>query len=509
MKNVNFFLLFFLVFAGFQLQAQQVRYVDMVFDDYEVETQIYGNNYTVLTVPITGSTTLRPLLMDIYSPPAEDMETERPVVLYFHTGNFLPHPENGSTGGTMKDSTVVEIASRLARMGYVCGVVDYRKGWNPLASTQEERTNTLINAAYRGVQDARTAVRFLKKSVAEEGNPYGVDTTRIAAWGQGTGGYISFATTTIDEYLDIVLPKFIGQDITGDGNPDPMVLQPIHGNPDATSLGINPLNGDTLCLPNHTEGYGSDFDLCVNMGGALGDTSWIDEGDNPFISFHVPTDPFAPYTEGILIVPTTNEQVVEVQGSYLVAQKANDLGINDIFVMAEIDDAVTDVANSRNDGLEGLYPLLGSNPLDSGPWEWWNPETNVNHENGIQTNPDMSAEKARTYIDTIMAYYAPRACAALALPCSPLGTDDNLLNADQVGLVTAPNPATEVVYLQTNPEYPITDMLLYDMSGRLVQSQFNISENDIEIRRQDLSSGMYFARLRFEEGMLVQKIVFK
>jgi hypothetical protein len=508
MKKINLILMLLIAAATLQLQAQE-RYLDMIFDDFEVETRSYGANVTVLTVPVTGEVTLRPLAVDIYTPPAEDMETNRPLVLYFHTGNFLPYPANNGTGGTMKDSTVVEVASRLARMGYVCGVVDYRKGWNPLAATQEERTNTLINAAYRGVQDSRTAVRYFKRTVAEEGNPWGVDTTRIVAWGQGTGGYISFASATIDQYPDIVLPKFIGQDITGDGQPDPMVLLPIHGDPDGTTFGINPASGDTLCVPNHV-GYGSEFDLAVNMGGALGDTSWLDASDPPFISFHSPTDAFAPYTEGILIVPTTNEQVVEVQGSYLVAQKANQLGLNDIFVTANFQDEITMIANSRNDGLNGLYPLTGLIPTDSGPWDWWDPATNVNHETGIMLNPNMSPERARTYIDTIMAYYAPRACAALFLPCSPVGTQEALLDAKEVGLIVAPNPAIEEVRLQTNAAYPVKDLLLYDISGRLVQTQFNLSENNIVIPREDLPSGMYFARLRFEDkGSLVQKIIFK
>ena len=43
-------------------------------------------------------------------------------------------------------------------MGYVVASIDYRTGWNPLAATQSERTYQLINAAYRGVQDARTAL---------------------------------------------------------------------------------------------------------------------------------------------------------------------------------------------------------------------------------------------------------------------------------------------------------------------------------------------------------------
>lgn len=508
MKKFNIMLSFLLVAAFSQLNAQE-RYVDEIFDDFQVMTnQVYGENVTVLTVPVTGSPTLRPLVTNVYMPPASDTETQRPLVLYFHTGNFLPFPQNGGTGGTVSDSTVIEIASRLARMGYVCAVVDYRKGWNPLAETQEARTNTLINAAYRGVQDSRTALRFFKRTVAEEGNPFGVDTTRTVAWGQGTGGYISLATATIDSYVDIVLPKFIGQDITGDGNPDPMVLLPIHGDPDGTTVGVNPLTGDTLSVPNNL-GYGSKFDLCVNMGGALGDTSWLDASDPPFISYHVPTDPFAPYTEGILIVPTTGEQVVEVQGSYLVAQRANALGNNDIFELADINDAVTTVADSRNDGLEGLFPLIGTGgPLDSSPWDWWDP-SNVNHQNGLMTNPDMSPQKARTYIDSIMAYYAPRACAALALPCSTVGTKEALLKADAVGLVVAPNPATEEVRLQTNQEYPIQDIMVYDMSGRLVQTQFNVFNNNATIYRQNLPQGMYLARMRFDGGVLVQKIIFK
>lgn len=100
------------------------------------------------------------------------------------------------------------------------------------------------------------------------GNPFGVDTSRIVAWGQGTGGYVSMAAATMDSYLDIVLKssnKFIGPDVTGDGLPDPYVLPPIHGDIYGTSYGIHPVTKDTLSLPNHV-GFSSDFQLCVNMG---------------------------------------------------------------------------------------------------------------------------------------------------------------------------------------------------------------------------------------------------
>ena len=43
--------------------------------------------------------------------------------------------------------------------------------------------------------------------------------------------------------------------------------------------------------------------MAVNMGGALGDSTWLDAGQAPIVSFHVPTDPFAPYECGIVNVP--------------------------------------------------------------------------------------------------------------------------------------------------------------------------------------------------------------
>ena len=77
-----------------------------------------------------GGSTRQPLRAQFYSPDG-DTETKRPLVIYLHTGNFIPFSFNGSCGGTVKDSSNVEIATRLAKMGYVVAVVEYRQGWLP------------------------------------------------------------------------------------------------------------------------------------------------------------------------------------------------------------------------------------------------------------------------------------------------------------------------------------------------------------------------------------------
>lgn len=516
----------------------QTRYVDEMFSDVTVTSNVpYGQNYTVLTWATTGSTTLQPLVMDFYEPTG-DTETERPLVIVLHTGNFLPNPQNGSTTGTMRDSFVVEVATRLAKMGYVAAVADYRLGWNPTAPTQEERALGLIQAAYRGIQDTRTCIRYFKQDYAMNNNSWGVDTSRITVFGQGTGGYISLGTANLDDYNEVLIPKFITQGPTG--QPVPMVIEAINGDIYGTSFGMIPtglgfpFEGDTLSVPNHV-GYSSDYQLTVNVGGALGDTSWMDVNSTPMISFQTPKDPFAPYMEDILIVPTTGDLIVEVQGAGIVIPKANDLGVNDVMKSAFYNDGFTTAANAINGGNEGLYPMYRPtypNPTDptspiteGSPWDWWDatywsqiphpscpagaPTSVCNfHVINSINNPDMSATKARTYIDTIIGYFAPRACAVLDLPCSTVSTEP-IVERNDVQILVAPNPAYEYVRFTSQAGKQILGVELYDINGRLLQNHNNINQVQFDLRRNGLTAGMYIAKVRFEDGITSERIMFE
>ena len=315
-----------------QMDAQ-VRYLNEVFTDVNVTTDVlYGQNVTVLPLLQGAPPSAQPLVCDIYEP-AGDTETDRPLMIYIHTGNFLPQYLNGSAVGTKSDSVAVELCSRYAKMGYVVASIDYRLGWNPTAATQSERTYQLINAAYRGVQDARTAVRFFRKSEAESGDPYGIDADKIGYLGEGTGGYVSYAASTISDYNDIILDdnglpiaKF-WTGTPGEADYIPMVIEAVNGDPEAITDGYAPAGvfgpePVQLCMANHV-GYSSDVSFQMNLGGALGDLNWLDSGDPAMISFQTPVDQFAPYTTGVLVVPTTRENVVEVSGAYDIHAEIN------------------------------------------------------------------------------------------------------------------------------------------------------------------------------------------
>ncbi len=535
MKQLNAFFFTILLFFGVSsvLQAQQ-RYIDEVFTDVNVTYDVtYGVNATVLYLSTVGEAIPEPLVMDVYEPANDDL-TERPLIVLVHTGNFLPQPAFCQVVGRRDEEFIVEMANRLARMGYVVAVIDYRYGWNPLAQTQEERVYTLINAAYRGIQDLRTCFRFFRKDAAENGNTFGVDVNRFAAMGDGTGGYITLAAAALDDYNELLISKFI---IEIGGLPIPMVIETINGDINGTSVGIAPAGspypeGDTLCYPNHV-GYSSDFSLSVNLGGAMGDTSWIDENTVPIISFHNPYDSFAPYMEDILIVPTTGDLIVEVQGSYTVQAKMAELGINDVFANESWVDEYSARANELNNGLDGLFPIeylpqvnaIGDTVSVPSPWRWWDPTDWVDvyctlvqppgpdlATQAAAGDPNMSPERGMAYTDTIIAYFAPRACLALDLGCDLgdfVSSTAELIQQESVGLSISPNPADGIAELTTFADRPMQDILLYDAQGRLVQSHFEINNNRFALHRGELAPGMYIARIRFAEGTVAAKLLFK
>ena len=169
------------------LEGQNTPYLDEIFTDVNVEYNIvYATNISVLQ----GTPDTIPLVMDVYTP-AGDMNTERPTVIYIPTGSFLPPYINGRVTWGKSDSPAVEICTRLAKRGYTAISASYRLVWNPVSADQAILTGTFLQAVYRGIQDIRSCIRFLRKTIAEEGNPYGIDNDRIVAWGQATGGYLA------------------------------------------------------------------------------------------------------------------------------------------------------------------------------------------------------------------------------------------------------------------------------------------------------------------------------
>lgn len=101
-------------------------------------------------------------ILDIYLP--ENCSGPYPVIAHFHGGAFMI--------GTQRDDNLRPMLRGLSR-GYAVVSVQYRM-------SGEARFPALI-------WDAKAAIRFIRANAEK----YGLDSSRIAAWGPSAGGYIS------------------------------------------------------------------------------------------------------------------------------------------------------------------------------------------------------------------------------------------------------------------------------------------------------------------------------
>ena len=540
---------------AFAASSSAQRYLTEVFSDANVTITndvIYGTNIDFLTSnfaspdvpanvtelqtavtlgnpipaayfdPTDGSTAVKVtnVRMDVYQPSQGiDPEMQRPLVVYVHTGDALPPPINGSPNGTRKDSTAVESCKRMARRGYVAVSMSYRLGWNPLAATELERRGSLLNAIYRALHDVRQCVRNMKANATT----YRINPNKIVVIGEGTGGYISLAHTTLDEGAELFIEKF---------RPDPFNANVSFV--DTLQVGdLEGFNGQlTLYRPN---GETSETQFCVNMGGALADTSWLAPGDAPMVAFHTVFDPFAPFTEGIVIVPTTGGPVVPVQGSNLFMELVNEYGNNASFASLPSTNPFTNRARALygttqthgansvliNTNVEGLFPLVRPQwpapaQEEASPWQWWDPNSAIAqtvviagpppitaHQASSASNPDMSPTKGRAYLDTVMGYMNPRIVCALQLgPCSLVGIEEEESAAD---VSVWPNPANEAVNV-ASAQGLVRRYRLLDINGRVVAAG-NPSAQRFVIERNGLSPGTYLVELDLEKGRTMRKLM--
>lgn len=524
-----------LLSLGLSVSAQ-TRYLDDVFPAAHVTSDVtYATNISILPMlqglP-PGPTTIK---CDIYEPGGVwDSITNRPVIILVHTGSFLPPVLNGQPTGSKTDLSIVEQCTRWAKKGYVAVAMDNRLGWNPQGD-QDTRTSTLLQAAYRGIQDAKAMVRYMRMTEAN-GNPYGVDPNKIVLGGQGTGAYISLGYATLDvDSVELMLPKFINFNTTP---PSPYVYPPFFGNPDGTDSTYLPdfasPTGQTELwnIPNNL-GYSNDVNMVFNLGGALADISWLSAGDVPMVSFHCEKDPYGPIDTGNVIVPTTGDFVVEVMGSRTVQHYVNQYLNNDPFALAGISDVYTTAANVNNGGLEGLYvfktPAPSTTPNVFGeleeeqgsPWDWWDNVTYgiqaevVNgipgltspayfEANALLGNPNMSATNGNLYLDTVQGYLNPRMYEVLDLANHvPIISGINDIEGTLVDIY--PNPANNVLNI-VSYTVGIENIYIYSTNGQLVLDN-EVNANQIILNTSTLSKGVYIIDIKSKETSIKRKLI--
>ncbi len=483
--------------------SSQERYLDEIFTDVTVTPNVvFGQNFYFIPDPMNPF--VADLPMDMYEGTG-DAETGRAAVVVMHTGNFLPKYFNGSPSGNNKDSSIVESCNLFAKRGYLVVAPNYRLGWDPLNADADVRKSTLINAVYRGINDIKSCVRYLKS----EATNLGINPDKIILYGQGSGGYGALAYVALDRQAEFEIEKFTFTNGTS------FVDTSLVGNVDGF--------GGLVNIDNHP-GFSNDVMFAVNAGGALGDSSWYEPGEPPICSFHCPDDPFAPFEHGIVIVPTTNENVVEVSGSKWVIAEANINGNNDVIRNMTFTDpysvaSYTALSSSHPElGLdpnnyEGLFPFIRPTVIapEASPWDWWDETVVVGtantigldgqeiHDNAILTNPDMSAAKGRAYLDSIQGYLAPRLHAKINVGIEETDFAEN-------NTFVYPNPANEYLVVKTRQGIRIKDIAIFNSTGSLVAAENGLNTGSFQIDGVDsMTAGLYLIKVTTDMGIITRK----
>lgn len=271
------------------LHAQQCdgfRYLQNITEDVTVESDIvYGAN-------VNSGGNDQTLHLDVYTPTG-DSETNRPLIVMAHGGSFVA---GSKTGGD-----VVPLCNDFARLGYVVASIEYRLGASDPGQFLPTPASA-TRAVWRGTHDARAAIRFFRKSVEEDGNPYGIDPDKIFAAGVSAGGFIALHAGYLNSENEI--PEAAFGDFPGITND----LEGQSGNP----------------------GYTSEVAGVINIAGAIGDSAWIQADEPPVISFHGDEDGTVPYGSELLVFLGFIE-LLEVDGSASVHTRADELGMVNCF----------------------------------------------------------------------------------------------------------------------------------------------------------------------------------
>ena len=239
------------------------------------------------------------LKMDIYEPICGDISSKKPLLIWIHGGAFL--------AGDKNETSITNLCKQFAKRGYVTASINYRLGfvsddaaWNCnfpnysciFASDSAE----WIRAWYRGIQDAKGALRYL----INRSNQFKIDNNNVFVAGESAGSLISLGVGLLDTIIERMPQTFA---IGALPNPNSNALNcPYNANQTFTSANVPrpDLGGiDGIIEPSTTtytiKGIGN------NYGAMFSNLLKYSKAGHPkpaIYSFHQPCDIVVPIDSG-------------------------------------------------------------------------------------------------------------------------------------------------------------------------------------------------------------------
>ena len=126
----------------------------------------------------------------------------------------------------------------------------------------------------------------------------------------------------------------------------------------------------------------------------------------------------------------------------------------------------------------------------------------------ITTGNPNNAELAKTYIDTITQYLAPRIVLALGIEGTSLGSPSVSTQSQlsrELDVQAFPNPAQNTLFLSARA--PIRNVVLLSLEGKNCPCRKCPHTLTHQLNRKGLPTGMYLLQLNFDKGQVIKKVV--
>lgn len=397
MRKLLLLLLPVLVSCHALAQCYGGRYQTKIF------TQTIRTKDIVYTTAKNSAGVMQSIKMDVFEP-KNDTARLRPLVIFEHGGAYWT--------GTKDYESQIAMGEEFAKRGYVVSSATYRLESSPLSLLFQD---LMLKAVGRGVQDTKQLVRYFFHTVRDSTNPFGIDTTKIFLCGASAGAFNVLHTAYLDstDNLDPTWKGWLDQ------------IGGVFGQYDFIDFGERIFG-------------------VVNINGALGDKSYLDNEHTNFLSVHNWWDPEIPFNRG---QPYSIPTLMYVDGSNVLHTKAQQLGIYNPFY---------------------VIPDWGHTSFSS----------------------DLFGTVVQPYFDSTVWYM--NNFFAHQLGCPDLTT--GIRNIPVKSLSTFPNPTVDEVYFNGVQPYIGQLMTITDLQGKEVYSEI-FTGKPVSTVSIGLTKGIYLVRI--------------
>lgn len=205
-------------------------------------------------------------------------------------------------------------------------------------------------------------------------------------------------------------------------------------------------------------GYTSNPNYVVNLCGAIGDTNWIKAGDVPVISMQGNNNKTVPY--GTSTIYVGGFAVMVVEGSSSIKKRCDHVGVENPF-----------------------YSFQGAGHV---PYDY------------------TAGGSYLKYMDTTISFVKNNLYNWICEENT--GIAENKTNFFSV--LVSPNPFSDYTIISTTSEFQNVTFSLFDITGKEIKRNENISGNHFRINKNEMTSGIYFYKIignnsQFANGKIV------